>query len=133
MIDSNQTLGHVAAEHPASTLVFLRHRLDFCCGGGQRLGDACRHVGLDPAAVIQEIEAEGATRSPERWDTKPLPELMLEAGDIGTVVLVHANGAGFEVEFVTLAGETHAVTTLTADHVRPIDRREIASARMLAA
>lgn len=65
--------------------------------------------------------------------TKPLPELMLEAGDIGTVVLVHANGAGFEVEFVTLAGETHAVTTLTADHVRPIDRREIASARMLAA
>lgn len=76
MIDSNQTLGHVAAEHPASTLVFLRHRLDFCCGGGQRLGDACRHVGLDPAAVIQEIEAEGATRSPERWDTKPLPELI---------------------------------------------------------
>ena len=65
--------------------------------------------------------------------TQPLPDLKLEAGDIGTVVLVHANGAGFEVEFVTLDGETHAVTTLTADRVRPIGRREIANARMLAA
>lgn len=76
MIESNQTLGHVAAAHPASTLVFLRHRLDFCCGGGQRLDDACRHVGLDPAVIIAEIEAEGSTRSAERWDTRPLTELI---------------------------------------------------------
>ena len=65
--------------------------------------------------------------------TRPLPELKLEAGDIGTVVLIHANAAGFEVEFVTLAGATVAVTTLTTHDVRPIDGREIASARMLAA
>ena len=65
--------------------------------------------------------------------TEPLPELSLEAGDIGTVVLVHQNGAGFEVEFVTLTGETHAIATLMADKVRPINRRDIASARVLAA
>lgn len=76
MIDSHQTLGQVAAAHPASTLVFLRHRLDFCCGGGQRFDAACRDAGLDPAKVIQEIEAEGASRSSERWDTKPLPVLI---------------------------------------------------------
>ena len=76
MIDANQTLGHVATAHPASTLVFLRHRLDFCCGGGRQLSEACRAAGLDPAKVITEIEAEGAVRSPERWDTKPLPELI---------------------------------------------------------
>lgn len=28
----------------------------------------------------------------------PLPELALEAGDLGTVVLVHEDGRGFEVE-----------------------------------
>lgn len=76
MIDANQTLGQVATTYPASTLVFLRHRLDFCCGGGQRLDDACRKAGLEPTAVIQEIEAEGASKPHERWDTKPLPELI---------------------------------------------------------
>jgi len=65
--------------------------------------------------------------------TEAFPDLSLEAGDIGTVVLIHENGAGFEVEFVTLTGETLGVTTLTNDQVRPIRRGEIASARVLAA
>jgi hypothetical protein len=65
--------------------------------------------------------------------TKHVPTLGLEAGDIGTVVLVHENGKGFEVEFVTLDGVTYAVTTLASDEVRPIDRNEIAHARILAA
>lgn len=76
MIDANQTLSHVATTQPASTLVFLRHRLDFCCGGGQKLGDACRAAGLDLEKVIAEIDAEGTARKPERWDTRPLPELL---------------------------------------------------------
>jgi hypothetical protein len=65
--------------------------------------------------------------------TEALPDLSLEAGDIGTVVLIHENGAGFEVEFVTLTGETLGVTTLSNDQIRPIRRGEIASARVLAA
>ncbi len=76
MIDANETLGSIATNHPQSTLVFLRHRLDFCCGGGKTLAQACVASKLDPAAVIQEIEAEGTVSAPERWDTKPLPELV---------------------------------------------------------
>jgi regulator of cell morphogenesis and NO signaling len=76
MIQANETLGQIATAHPASTLVFLRHRLDFCCGGGQELADACRAAGLDPEAIIAEIAAEVAPQSLERWDTKPLPELI---------------------------------------------------------
>jgi hypothetical protein len=64
---------------------------------------------------------------------KPLPDLGLEAGDIGTIVLVHDGGRGFDVEFVTLAGDTLAVATVTADDVRPVDRNEIAHARPVAA
>lgn len=63
---------------------------------------------------------------------RPLVELGLEAGDVGTVVLVHEGGRGFEVEFVTLDGETYAVATVSADAVRPIDRNEIAHARAVA-
>ena len=61
-----------------------------------------------------------------------LPEHNLKSGDIGTVVLVHGNGDGYEVEFVSLDGETVAVVSLYADQVRPIGRGEIAHARPLA-
>ena len=61
-----------------------------------------------------------------------LPEKRLTAGDVGTVVLVHQGGKGFEVEFVTLNGETLAVVTVLKSQVRAIKRREIAHARELA-
>jgi len=35
--------------------------------------------------------------------TRDVLDLGLRAGDIGTVVLVHRGGAGYEVEFSTLA------------------------------
>jgi hypothetical protein len=61
--------------------------------------------------------------------TNDLPDVGLKAGDVGTIVLVHHNGAGFEVEFATLTGDTLAVVTLRSDEVRPIGPREIAHAR----
>jgi len=61
-----------------------------------------------------------------------LPELGLARGDVGTVVMVHAAG-GYEVEFMTLDGETIAVVSLPSKKVRPIGRREIAHARSLRA
>jgi hypothetical protein len=64
--------------------------------------------------------------------TEDLAEEGLKAGDIGTVVHVHAGGTGYEVEFMTLAGETVAVTTLLANQVRPIARSDIAHVRELA-
>jgi hypothetical protein len=59
-----------------------------------------------------------------------LPEHGLKRGDVGTVVLVHA-GAGYEVEFMTLDGETLAVVSLRDEQLRPIGRREIAHARLV--
>ncbi len=59
-----------------------------------------------------------------------LPGFGLRAADVGTIVMVHGNG-GYEVEFVTLDGETVAVTSLTHAQVRRIARREIAHARTL--
>ena len=64
--------------------------------------------------------------------TEDLPEHGLKAGDIGTVVLVHRGGEGYEVEFTTLSGETVAVMTVLAPQVRPIRRREIGHVRALA-
>jgi hypothetical protein len=61
-----------------------------------------------------------------------LPEHGLEDGDVGTVVLAHVGGAGYEVEFVALDGETVAVVSLPASRVRRIESKEIAHARRFA-
>src|SRR6266700_2740239 len=60
---------------------------------------------------------------------RDLPKERLAAGDVGTVVLVHQQGAGYEVEFTTLSGDTVAVVTLDASDVRPVEAREIVHAR----
>ena len=60
--------------------------------------------------------------------TTDLPEHGLSTGDIGAIVLVHPNNA-YEVEFVTLEGDTVAIITLTHDQVRPAAEGEIAHAR----
>ena len=65
--------------------------------------------------------------------TEDLPKEGLQAGDIGTVVHIHDNGAGYELEFMTLAGETIAIVTLLASQVRPAAPREIPHAREVVA
>ncbi len=75
-IDVNQTLGQIATAYPTSTFVFMRHRLDFCCGGRQKLSDACKEIGVEPEKLIAEIDREASARFGERWDTKPIPELI---------------------------------------------------------
>lgn len=61
---------------------------------------------------------------------RDLPDHGLEAGDVGTVVHVHDQGA-FEVEFVAGTGDTLAVLTLSSDDVRRVEGREILHVRRL--
>jgi hypothetical protein len=61
--------------------------------------------------------------------TRDMPQEKLRKGDLGAVVLVHGDGRAYEVEFVTLGGETVAVMTLPADAVRAVTAREIAHVR----
>ena len=70
---------------------------------------------LDPVVLTQSLPAEG-----------------LQEDDVGWVVMVHAGDAGYEIEFLTLAGETVSVVTVPASAVRPVRAKEIAQARMVA-
>ncbi len=58
-----------------------------------------------------------------------VPEHALQAGDVGVIVHVHRQGEAFEVEFLTLQGETAAVLTLRSSQLRSIRKGEIAHAR----
>ncbi|MBN3879370.1 MULTISPECIES: DUF4926 domain-containing protein [unclassified Nostoc] len=55
--------------------------------------------------------------------TSDIPEHSLEEGDIGTLVLVHQGGKGYEVEFVTLDVETVAIVSLHSIQIHPMGRK----------
>ena len=57
--------------------------------------------------------------------TVDLPEHRLKKGDGETVVLLHGS-AGYEVEFLTLGGDTLAMVSLSKDQVRSPGSRETA-------
>ncbi len=62
-----------------------------------------------------------------------LPQFCLKAGDIGTVVLVHGQGKGCEVEFTALNGESIAVTSMLAKQMQPGNVLHIPHARNIVA
>ena len=64
--------------------------------------------------------------------TCDLPEHGLVRGDVGTAVLVHRDGAAFEVEFVGYDGHTVALLTLDRAQVRTLRTHDIPHARELA-
>ena len=77
-ITADRTVGELAVEHPLATRVFARHRIDFCCGGGKPLSEACAARNLDTEVILAEIQQE-LTRNDvttQRWDEAPLKDLI---------------------------------------------------------
>ena len=60
-----------------------------------------------------------------------LPQEGLKEGDVGTIVHRYARGKALEVEFMTLVGNTVAVSTLLASQVRPVGKHDITHIRTL--
>ena len=77
-ITAETSIGSVAAEHPLATRVFARHGIDFCCGGGLPLSDACAAYGVELDLVLAEIDCEIVTSASDevRWDDEPLADLI---------------------------------------------------------
>lgn len=61
---------------------------------------------------------------------RPLPDLGLEAGDVGAVVHRHGEDA-FEVEFVSGEGSTVAVVALGGEDLRPVSAGDMLHVRSL--
>jgi regulator of cell morphogenesis and NO signaling len=77
MSSSIRTVGEIAAAQPAATSVFLRHKIDFCCGGQRSLDDACRRAGVDPAMIARELdEAAARATSARRWEAESSRDLV---------------------------------------------------------
>ena len=65
--------------------------------------------------------------------TADLPGEDLQAGDVGTIVHIHRDGAAYEVEFMTLTGQTVAIATVLPTQLRPVSKRDVTHVRELSA
>ncbi len=61
---------------------------------------------------------------------RDLPEHGLQEGDLGAVVQLYAPD-GLEVEFVTAAGKTRALVTLTPDDIRKVEDTDLIAVRSI--
>lgn len=54
---AQRPIGDIATSLPGATAVFRKFRLDFCCGGDQRLKEAAERRGADLSAIEKELAA----------------------------------------------------------------------------
>ncbi|HOF41123.1 MAG TPA: iron-sulfur cluster repair di-iron protein [Candidatus Hydrogenedentes bacterium] len=60
-INPEATVGQLVTENPALSRVFESFGLDYCCGGGKTLTEACSSRGVDLQTVRQELARVGAS------------------------------------------------------------------------
>jgi regulator of cell morphogenesis and NO signaling len=59
-LNATKTVREVALEVPNATRIFGKLKIDFCCGGGRQLGEACAAAGVRVEEVERLLEAERA-------------------------------------------------------------------------
>ncbi|TWU25984.1 iron-sulfur cluster repair di-iron protein [Bythopirellula polymerisocia] len=76
-INLSSSIGSWVAQHPQTSRVFESLEIDYCCGGGKPLEQACLDRKLDPLQVLENIEqAINQFDEPTRdWLTTSLCEL----------------------------------------------------------
>ena len=76
-IHAAMTLAEAVDAFPELAREFERRGLDYCCGGGRTLGEACALVGADPDETIAELAGALAVGSDGAvWTTMPADALV---------------------------------------------------------
>jgi len=70
------TLGELVTTDPSLARELERFGLDYCCGGGKTIAEACSTRGLDPAAVAADLEAARVVAPPAEWSSMGAAELV---------------------------------------------------------
>jgi regulator of cell morphogenesis and NO signaling len=79
-VATDKTVRELALENPAATRIFEKLGIDYCCGGGQSLEQACRTAKIPPEQVLDSLEvaeqAARATQKDRNWQAEPLADLV---------------------------------------------------------
>jgi regulator of cell morphogenesis and NO signaling len=73
-----KTVRDVALENPGAARVFEKLGIDYCCGGGKSLQEACRDSRLDFDDVCRALQAaeQAGPSAPRNWGNEPLADLI---------------------------------------------------------
>ena len=80
-VTTEKTVGELALENPGATRVFEKLGIDYCCGGGQTLEQACQaaHVSIDQVvdslAAVNQSRVRNAAQG-RNWQAEPLSDLI---------------------------------------------------------
>lgn len=83
LLDNEQTVAQLAVSYPGALSVFMKHQIDYCCGGHRPLREACVRVGLDPEVIMDEIvngqvmESRQVARF-QQWSSALLADYIVE-------------------------------------------------------
>lgn len=79
-LNATQTVRELATEVPNATRVFEKLGIDYCCGGGKSLEDACAQAKIPVAQVLNTLEQGSAPASTVHglpdFSSAPLSELV---------------------------------------------------------
>lgn len=75
-IDPRAGLGELVTAHPRLAREFERLGLDYCCGGGQSLAEACSSKGLDITATAHALAEVVADDAVADWATMGAADLV---------------------------------------------------------
>lgn len=78
-IELDRTVGHYAAIHPASKRVFEKLGIDYCCGGGSSLSDACTEHGIELDHLVEMLDSEENRTAGVRGADLDFPGMSLAA------------------------------------------------------
>jgi regulator of cell morphogenesis and NO signaling len=75
-IDTTTTLKDIVIANPSLARELERRKLDYCCGGGRTLAEACEDAGLDATAVAANLGGASEQLEPAPWSTMDMAELV---------------------------------------------------------
>src|SRR3569832_2413459 len=65
-LDSNKTVRELALEIPSATRVFEKLGIDYCCGSGKKLTEACDRAKLPVEQVFRKHKQTKTTRADQQ-------------------------------------------------------------------
>ena len=84
MFETTKTVREYAVEIPAATRIFEKLGIDYCCGGGRSLADACTAVGVSVDEVLDSLNADVesvSTSAATDWQALSQAELITHIVD----------------------------------------------------
>jgi regulator of cell morphogenesis and NO signaling len=77
-INATKTVRELAVEVPGATRVFEKIGIDYCCGGGKTIEEACAAAGVSVEEIARSLQQQahpGALDAETDWQSEPLSKL----------------------------------------------------------